>query len=1214
MFRVLSCLGGEHDLRLVALAGVICFFASLVAINLFQHARATRGRPRSVWVGLAGAATGCGIWATHFIAMLAYEPGVAIAYDIGLTSLSLVAAVTVTSIGLGIAVNGSGRWSAPVGGAIIGAGVACMHYTGMWAVELPGRVTWISDLVMASVALGILFGTAALAVAVRRDDMRATLGAALLLTLAIVSHHFTAMGAVEIIPDPTREIANFSLSPTSLALAVAGAAVAVLGMSLVGAVADRRLTVNTRLFARARQQLIEDSEEKLHEQHLRLDTAVNNMSQGLVLYDSQWRVVIFNKRYIDIYGLSRDIVKPGCTLLDLLEHRKATGTFSGDPEQHVVQLRATLAKGKTTTVVSELPDGRVISISNHPMPDGRWVSTHEDITERHQLLRAQKQAEEQLREQKLQLDTALNNMSQGLNMFDTTGRLVVCNERYLQMYRLSRDVIKPGCTVRDLVQHRMAAGTFFSIDPEKYIADLLGSMNKKEPTNLTVELTDGRVITVISQPTASDSGWVVTHEDITERYQLLRAQKQAEEQLREQHIRLDAALNSMRQGLQMYDAKGRVILTNRKYLKMYGLPPDAEKPGWTIRDVLCLRKAAGTLAGDPDSYLAKMIDRGKIETKVVDLPDRRTISVTNAPVQGGGWVSTHDDITERRQAEKELDRTRTFLDTVIENVPVMLIVKDAREHRYVLINRASEAFFGVARADMIGKTAFDVFPKEQADLMDVRDNDVLQSGEQMLVENNPVQPAGGAVRLMTSKRLAIRDDNGEPQYLLTVIEDVTERKRAEERIAHLAHHDALTDLPNRAAFTEHLQATREKAAKANESFAILCIDLDRFKEVNDVFGHSVGDALLREVSRRLQEAAAGAFLARLGGDEFTLIAAGGPSAAENLAERLLASVSEDLDIEGHRLRIGLSLGVAIYPTDGADPTTLLGNADAALYRAKADGRGTIRFFAADMDQRLRERRALQHELRSALDHGELVMHYQPQALIDGEITGFEALIRWRHPTRGLVPPGVFIPLAEESGLIIPIGEWILRNVCREAASWPKPLQVAINLSPVQFRHGDLPGLVHAVLLETGLSPGRLELEITEGVLIGDYSRAVSILRRLKALGVRIAMDDFGTGYSSLSYLQAFPFDKIKIDRAFITNLDRNAQSAAIIRAVIGLGRGLNLPVVAEGVETEDQLAFLSREACDEVQGYLIGRPGPIENYAETVGWPQEPVSRVALTG
>jgi diguanylate cyclase (GGDEF)-like protein/PAS domain S-box-containing protein len=569
------------------------------------------------------------------------------------------------------------------------------------------------------------------------------------------------------------------------------------------------------------------------------------------------------------------------------------------------------------------------------------------------------------------------------------------------------------------------------------------------------------------------------------------------------------------------------------------------------------------------------------------------------------------DVTERKRAEDEIRRTREFLNTVVENVPALLTVKEPREQRYVLINRQAEEFFGVSREQLIGKTAHEVFPEEMADLMAARDREVLRSGVPMLVEDNLVQTRSMGQRLVTSKRLAVRVGD-EAQYLLTVIEDVTERKRAEERIAHLAHHDALTDLPNRAAFTDCLSATLDKAASDNGSFALLCIDFDRFKEVNDVFGHSAGDALLREVSRRLQDAAEGAFLARLGGDEFTVIAAQGaqPATAAALAERLSAAVDDDLDILGHRLRIGLSIGVAIYPTDGRDMATLMANADAALYRAKADGRGTIRFFEAEMDERLRERRALQHDLRTAIENGELSLHYQPQARIDGSVIGFEALVRWHHPWHGFVPPGTFIPLAEENGLVMAIGEWVLREACREAASWPRGLQIAVNLSPVQFRHGDLAALVHSVLLETGLSPSRLELEITEGVLIGDFSRAVSILRRLKALGVRIAMDDFGAGYSSLSYLQSFPFDTIKIDRAFISNVDCNPQSAAIVRAVIGLARGLSVPVVAEGVETRDQLAFLARESCDQVQGFLMGRPAPIDSYAQIVG---RPVASEALS-
>jgi predicted signal transduction protein with EAL and GGDEF domain len=308
-----------------------------------------------------------------------------------------------------------------------------------------------------------------------------------------------------------------------------------------------------------------------------------------------------------------------------------------------------------------------------------------------------------------------------------------------------------------------------------------------------------------------------------------------------------------------------------------------------------------------------------------------------------------------------------------------------------------------------------------------------------------------------------------------------------------------------------------------------------------------------------------------------------------------------LDLNGQHLRVGLSIGVAIFPADGTDATTLLNNADAALYRAKAAGRGKTRFFEIEMDNRLRERRAIQQELSCAVEQSELRLHYQPLAKIDGEVIGFEALVRWQNPKRGMVSPATFIPVAEESGLIMQIGEWVLREACCEAASWSHPLQIAVNLSPIQFRHGDLPGLVHSVLLETGLSPTRLELEITEGVLVEDFARGLSILRRLKALGVRIAMDDFGTGYSSLSYLQAFPFDKIKIDQSFISNVKSNPQSAAIVRAVIGLAHGLDLPVLAEGVETKAQLDFLTAETCNEVQGYLMGRPHPILEYSELTG-------------
>jgi diguanylate cyclase (GGDEF)-like protein len=421
-----------------------------------------------------------------------------------------------------------------------------------------------------------------------------------------------------------------------------------------------------------------------------------------------------------------------------------------------------------------------------------------------------------------------------------------------------------------------------------------------------------------------------------------------------------------------------------------------------------------------------------------------------------------------------------------------------------------------------------------------------------------------------------------------------------EQIAYLAHHDSLTDLPNRAVLALRLAEIFDRAKGDGTAFTILTVDLDHFKEANDVFGHAIGDDLLCAISRRLETAAQGAFIARVGGDEFTLLLATGgqPAAAEMLADRLLRSCAQDFDIRGQKIQIGLSIGAASYPKDAGDPLTLQANADAALYRAKAGGRHVACFFDPEMDRRHRERCSLQHDLRSAIAREELRLHYQPQATIDGAVFGFEALVRWQHPEHGLLPPGTFISPAEQNGLIVEIGEWTLRHACREAASWKTPLKIGVNLSPVQFRYGDLPNLVCSVLLETGLEPARLELEITEGVLINDSSRALSILRRLKALGVKIAMDDFGTGYSSLSSLQSFPFDKIKIDRTFISGVDSNQQSAAIVRAVIGLSKAIHMPVIAEGVETESERRFLMHEGCPEIQGYLIGRPRPIANYVD----------------
>jgi diguanylate cyclase (GGDEF)-like protein/PAS domain S-box-containing protein len=810
---------------------------------------------------------------------------------------------------------------------------------------------------------------------------------------------------------------------------------------------------------------------------------------------------------------------------------------------------------------------------------------------------AEKTAE--LEDANARIDAAINHMVQGLVMFNTAGELVVCNHRFVEIYGLSCNDVKPGVTIRRVLELRVEAGSFFD-DIEAYIDELRAKMRAGEPLIKITELADGRTFCVTNQPTGGGA-WVATHEDITNR-------RNAEKELQRTRNMLRTVVENIPETLIVKDSQTRkYVFLNRAGERLFGMRKD-QFIGKTGDDLFPPDEAARIHERDEQAMRDGHLS---MESRTVDSLNGGIREVTSKRIAIGDKDGTPEyimnvieDITERQRDERELQQARNMLRAVVENIPEMLVVKDARTGHYVYVNRAGEELLGACKEDLIGKTTEEIFPKDLADVIVARDREALRTG-QLKVDFHVARTLDGRVRDVASKRVAIGGKGSEPEYLLTVIEDVTERKRNETRIAHLAHHDPLTDLANRASLNTKLAETVEQTAAANGEFALLCMDLDRFKEVNDLYGHAAGDKVLLEIVRRMTEAVGKTFLARLGGDEFMAICIDSPTraAAAALAERLVDAMSDDIDCDGRKVRLGMSIGVAMYPADGTDMAALLRNADAALYRAKAEGRSAVRFFEADMDRVLHDRRALQADLALAVSRNELQLYYQPQARITGQIIGFEALLRWDHLRRGFIPPDTFIPLAEESGLIDQIGEWVLREACREAVSWRKPLQIAINLSPVQLRQAEIVPLVHSVLLETGLAPERLVIEITEGALMDDYSRAVSILRRLKTLGVRIAMDDFGTGYSSLSYLQSFPFDKIKIDQTFISNLERNTQSGAIVRAVVGLGRSLNLTTVAEGVETQTQLAILRGEGCDEMQGYLIGRPQPIEEYAEVAGRP-----------
>jgi diguanylate cyclase (GGDEF)-like protein/PAS domain S-box-containing protein len=790
--------------------------------------------------------------------------------------------------------------------------------------------------------------------------------------------------------------------------------------------------------------------------------------------------------------------------------------------------------------------------------------------------------------------SALNNLSHGVVMTDQQKRIVFCNDRYLEIYGLTRSDIPRNMTGPELLELRRKRGIL-----DVSVADFYA--NAGAPEGLVTELPGGRSI-LVKYFALPNGGSVATHEDCSEQRKLSR-------QLASTKQFLESVLDNVPVCVAAKSIEdGRYIFANRAFERFSRFSRDAIV-GKRADEIFRPRTAASIEEADQAALNSAegqfrnelVVERGS-EKRV--LASNRVIA-RNEKNQPEFLIAMFDDITDRKSLSHELENTKKFLELVVDNIPVSLIVERVSDGRYLLANRSAETILNRRREDATGLTAADIFNPKEAKLIIARDEAAIRK-RGLLTEEHPISTKDG-LRLFLTRRMTVLDDAGEPQYLIKTHEDVTDRRQTESRMAHMAYHDGLTDLPNRAAFLQALAQMIEACEGTDEEFAVLSLDLDGLKEINDVFGHAIGDKLLIEVAHRLQDLARDGVVARLSGDEFGLIIDGKqPVGAVLLAEQLAETLAKEFQIEGKSVRTGVTTGISVFPHNGGDAASLLANAGAALFRAKAKSRGSISIYEPEMDQQVRDRRVLHQDLSLAIKNGELSLHYQPQALsrqtvASSEVTGFEALARWLHPVRGFVSPGDFIPIAEESGLIVEMGEWILREACREAASWPIPMQIAVNLSPAQFMHGDLVGLVHSILLETGLAPGRLELEITEGVLIEDFERGLALLRRLKALGVRISMDDFGSGYSSLSYLQAFPFDKIKIDRAFVMNLGRNPQSAAIVRAVIGLGHGLEMSIVAEGVETQEQLGFLAEVGCDGVQGYFIGKPAPIGQYAALVG-------------
>lgn len=672
--------------------------------------------------------------------------------------------------------------------------------------------------------------------------------------------------------------------------------------------------------------------------------------------------------------------------------------------------------------------------------------------------------------------------------------------------------------------------------------------------------------------------------------ELVRQRAQAEAAIaeaRKSNARLREAIDILPQGIVFLDSEGRYTLWNKKYSEIYKRSSDLFEQGARLEDTIRIGVARGDYpeaAGREEEWIAerlrKMYQPGERHEQV--LADGRVVLIEERLTSDGGIVGLRVDITELKQREASF---RLLFDG--NPVPMILCALDGE--RILAVNDAAIAHYGYVRAEFERMTikslqAFDTELPWAAG---------RSSDEQAARTWKHVRADGTLIDLAIYSRQLMHGD--QPAMLLALM-DITERKRAEARLAFMAQHDSLTGLPNRNLLRQQMEDMLQHTRRSTDKVAVLMLGVDNFKAVNDTLGHGIGDKLLRGVAKRLRSTLREEdALARLNSDEFTIVQGGvmRPEDAVLLARRILDAIGEPYLLEGHSVVIGASIGIAMSPGDGEDSEKLLKSADMALSRAKSEFRGTFSFFEAEMDARAQSRRKIEIDLRDAIQNEGLRPYYQPLVdLVSGRITGFEALVRWPHPERGMISPGEFIPVAEETGLINPLGSLMLHRACMDAAQWPDDVRVAVNLSPLQFRTGNLLALVTDSLRQSGLPARRLELEITETLLLEKSSQVLATLHALRALGVRMSMDDFGTGYSSLSYLRSFPFDKIKIDQSFVRDLGANPDAQAIVRSIVSLGVGLGVTITAEGVETEAELSCLRAEGCHEGQGFLFSRARP----------------------
>jgi diguanylate cyclase (GGDEF)-like protein/PAS domain S-box-containing protein len=852
-----------------------------------------------------------------------------------------------------------------------------------------------------------------------------------------------------------------------------------------------------------------------------------------------------------------------------------------------------------------------------------------------------------LEAQALHFQTAIDNISHGVCTFNASAEIVVCNQTYVRMYALSPQIVRPDCTLRRLIEHRRDVGLFKG-DIDLYVASIQATIAKGKAETQIGVTADGRTIKITNHPMV-DGGWVVTHEDISEG---LRADKQerAKRKAVNELVSLQTLIDWLPDNVWVKDAASRFLISNNATAAQIGVARPADLIGKTDFELHPLEIAEQFVADEQKIIRSgqPLIDH---EEYVIDSSGaKRWILTTKVPLRDDrneiiGLAGISRDIAERKLADVWRDGQAQILEMIAMSAPleqvlerlmlliesqltgiygsVLLLDEDGLHLRHGAAPSLAEAYTkaidGVGVGPKVGSCGTAVYRREAVIVADVMHDPLWEDYRELAAAHGyrscwstPILSHQGAVLgTFAMYSATVREPTEAETRLIEVTTRIAgiaiERKLAEDRIHFMANHDALTGLPNRTLLKDRLSQALLYAQRYDRWVTVVFVDLDNFKIVNDSLGHNAGDELLRTVASRMVDCVrATDTVVRLGGDEFVILLLDQPKSADTISvtlQKIRAAIAETVRLEGHDLKVTSSIGIANYPNDGMDADTLLANADAAMYRAKEIGRDNFQFYTPELNTKIHEKFLLQEELRNAVARSEFVLFYQPQVdMRTGRVFAVEALIRWRHPTLGMVPPIKFIPVAEETGLIVPIGDWVLHEACRQNKAWQDAglprMNVCVNVSARQFREKNLIPRVVGALKDSGLEAKYLELELTESLIMQDVELAIATMKELQGSGVQLSIDDFGTGYSSLSALKTFPVARLKIDKSFIDHLPSDENDKAVASAVITLGQKLNLRVIAEGVETDEQIAFLSENNCDEMQGYHFSKPIPPHDIEE----------------